>query len=462
MSMPKKPADEPDYGLRALLVLAWPVVVARSTQAIIGFCDAVMTAPLGEAAMAAVTTGAMNAFALIILPMGIIFIVQSMASQFKGKEDHAAARRYAYYGLILTAITGSLAVMATGLVAPVLGLLNLEPLVHTYMTDYMVIRLFTITPLLGIEVLGNWYGGLGNTRIHMAAGLVAMVLNVFLNWLLIQGRWGAPALGVAGAAYASAVASWVSFAGVLALFWMQKFVPQKVRGRLRLRMREFWRMLRFGVPNGINFFFEFAAFTLFINVIVADLGTTVLAAMMAVMAVNSVSFMPAFGISTSGAILVGQAIGSGHSDRVAGIVKRTAGVTMIWQGVVSLVYLAAPAFLMALFTPPGEHTQLLTVGTVLLMISVAWQLFDSVGMSVGEALRAAGDTAWPMWARLGLGWMGFLPAGYLSVTVYGGGHVAAMLCLVGYLALLAVLLVYRFRSGAWRRIDLTGDGVPLH
>ncbi|MGB1016676.1 MAG: MATE family efflux transporter, partial [Nannocystaceae bacterium] len=177
--MSTKPVGEPDFSLRALLTLAWPVVVARSTQAVIGFCDALMTAPLGEAAMAAVTTGSMNAFSLIILPMGVVYIVQSMASQFKGKGDHAAARRYAYYGLLMTVVTGVLAVMATGLVAPVLGLLDLDPLVHTYMSEYMVIRMFAMTPLLGIEVLGNWYGGLGNTRVHMAAGLVAMVFNVF-------------------------------------------------------------------------------------------------------------------------------------------------------------------------------------------------------------------------------------------------------------------------------------------
>ncbi|MGB1013933.1 MAG: MATE family efflux transporter, partial [Nannocystaceae bacterium] len=214
---------------------------------------------------------------------------------------------------------------------------------------------------------------------------------------------------------------------------------------------------------GINWFFEFAAFTLFINVIVADLGTTVLAAMMAVMAINSVSFMPAFGISSSGAILVGQAIGSGNSDRVPGIVRRTASVTMVWQGVVSLVYLAIPGVLMTLFATSGEQSdKLLAVGTALLMISVAWQLFDAVGMSVGEALRAAGDTAWPMWARLCIAWFVFMPAGYLSVTVYGGGHVAAMLCVVGYLALLSGFLGYRFMSGAWRKIDLTGDGVPGH
>ena len=74
-----------------------------------------------------------------------------------------------------------------------------------------------------------------------------------------------------------------------------------------------------------------------------------------------------------------------------------------------------------------------------------------------EALRAAGDTAWSMWARVAMAWLGFVPAAYVAVFVRGGGHVAAMLCILGYMAALGLALVYRFRSGAWRRIDLVGE-----
>ncbi len=453
---PSQTSSVSDFSWHTLLKLAWPVVVARSTQAVIGFCDALMTAPLGEAALAATTTGALNSFAVVILPMGTIFIIQSLASQLKGKGDYAAARRYAYYGLIVTLITGVLAIVATDAVDPLLRLLDLEPVVHALMCDYLVIRLFAVLPLLGIEVLGSWYGGLGNTHMYMASGIVAMVVNVFCNWLLIQGNWGAPALGVQGAAYASVIASWVSFVGVLALFASQRYVPEKVTGPLKLRMHEMLRMLRFGIPNGINWFLEFAAFTLFINVVVADLGTTVLAATMAVMAVNSVSAMPGFGITSSGAILVGQAIGAGLFAQVRVVVKRTVVMAMVWQGFVGLLYLVFPGFVMSLFAPEIGTGELLEVATVLLMISVAWQLFDAIGMTMSEALRGAGDTAWPMWARLFVAWIVWMPASYLWITIYDGGYVGAMVSVVGYLAVLAAALTYRFYAGAWREIELTG------
>jgi MATE family multidrug resistance protein len=86
---------------RQLFTLAWPIVLARSAQAAIGFADAAMIAVLGKDALAATTTGALNTFALFILPMGLVFIVQSFAAQLLGQGDLAGARRYAWYGLLV-------------------------------------------------------------------------------------------------------------------------------------------------------------------------------------------------------------------------------------------------------------------------------------------------------------------------------------------------------------------------
>ena len=90
----------------------------------------------------------------------------------------------------------------------------------------------------------------------------------------------------------------------------------------------------------------------------------------------------------------------------------------------------------------------------MLMLSAGWQLFDAFGITVGEALRAAGDTAWCMWARLVAGWVVFVPLAWFLVNVRGGGALTAIGCIIVYIALLAGVLTWRFRSGFWRRIDL--------
>jgi MATE family multidrug resistance protein len=452
------PRTEP--ALRVLLALAWPVVLARSTQSVIGFTDALMVARLGEDELAAVTAGSMNTFAAIILPMGMAFIVQSFAAQLAGRGDLDAARRYAWYGLGLAVAAQALALALIPAIAPILGTLAYAPAVAGAMATYLQIRMLGLGFAVGSEVIGNWYGGLGNTRLQLVASVVAMVVNVALNWVLIYGNLGAPALGVAGAAIASVLATAAGFATLLGVFaWGHGLRPL----RLGLRGSEALRLLRFGLPNGINWFFEFAAFVVFVNVVVAELGTATVAALMVVININSVSFMPAFGLSSAGAILAGQSIGEGHREDVPRIVGLTLGVNLAWQGSVAVAYVAFPAALVGLFAPEGSDTSALVgVGTTMLALSAAWQLFDAVGIGLSEILRAAGDTAWTMWARLVLAWAVFVPAAYVGVVVLGYGHVSAMLALLLYLGLLALALALRFRSGAWRRIDLTGlDELPV-
>jgi MATE family multidrug resistance protein len=443
--------------------LAWPIVVSRSSQVVVGLTDAVMVAGLGEAALAATTTGAFNTFAAFIFPMGIAFLVSSFASQLTGQGDPAGARRYGHYGLILAAITQAVSLLTLPFLGDILSLLPYAADVRGLIEQYLRIRLLSTGAAIGIEALANYYGGIGNTRLPMLASLGAMALNVLGCWLFIGGHWGAPALGVAGAAWAAMGATWLAFLGLWG--W---FVHDARRARVAapsrapLRSREFLRMLRFGLPSGLNWFFEFFAFNLFVNLVMAGLGTTALAGMMAVLQINSVSFMPAFALASAGAILVGQAIGAGARNEVPRIVRLTFGAAATWQGLVGLLYVAAPGLIIAAFTRGGSDSPgLRAVGVRLLMVSAAWQLFDAAATTLAEALRAAGDTTFTMWTRLVIAWAIFTPGAYFSVRWFGWGDIGAMSWVLLYLGLLALVLLLRFRGGAWRRIDLTGSQAPL-
>lgn len=449
---------------KRILILAWPVIIARSSQAVIGFADALMCAPLGDEALAAATTGAMNIFAISILPMGIVFIGQSYAAQLTGQGRINVAIRYAWYGLLLAAIMAIIAVCAIPAVSPVLSLAGFSAGVHSSMTDYLRIRLLGVGAVLAIEALGNWYAGTGNTKPHMIAGVIAMFSNVALNWLLIGGHLGAPAMGVAGAALASVIASTLGAVWIVSAFLLRWELDVPDVRPAGLQWAELRQMLRYGLPQGLNWFLEFASFVVFINWIIGGLGTATLAAMMVVMNINAVSFMPAFGLSTAGAILSGQSIGRGAHNEVGRIVRQTMILTVVWQGSVGLVYLLAPGPLMSLFASDRLSAELMVTGEVMLGLSALWQLFDATCLTVGETLRAAGDTAWTLGARLVLAWFVFVPAAYVSVRVFGGGYVAALLCILLYIGLLALAFTGRFLSSAWQQIDITragpGDSVP--
>jgi MATE family multidrug resistance protein len=293
----------------------------------------------------------------------------------------------------------------------------------------------------------------------MIAGVVAMVANVLGCYALIEPRFGLPGYGVAGSAWASVIATFLGFAVIAVGFALgigyERVPPSAAK---HFQRREFLRTLRFGLPNGVNWFLEFAAFAVFINLVVAHLGTRVLAAFNVVIQINSISFMPAFGLASAGAILVGEAIGQKQQERVWPIVKLTAQTAAAFMGSVGLLYLCFSTSLMSLFAERGSNAEeLAKVGATMLALSSIWQIFDALGLTFGEALRAAGDTAWCMYARVLLAWAVFTPLAWITVRVYEGGVHALMTALIVYTALIALALTGRFATGSWRRIDLVGS-----
>jgi multidrug resistance protein, MATE family len=439
-----------------LLNLAWPLIISRSAQVVVGFTDAVFVGRLGADALAATTVGATNTFNVLILPMGVAFIVQSFAAQLKGSGDLAGARRYGFYGLGIAVLAGLACALTIPFVGALLSQFDYTPQVRALMTDYMQIRLLSGGFAIGLEALGAYYGGLGNTRLPMLAQIFAMLLNVALCWMLIYGKLGLPALGVQGAAWAAVIATAIAFFALLLCFL--RGVGQERVEKSKLRLSEMIRTLRFGVPAGLNWFIEFLAFSFFLNVVVAGLGTIEIAALMSVMQLNSVSFMPAFGLASSGAIFVGQAIGAKALDDVPRTVRLTAVAAGAWQLMVGLLYLSLPAFFLFLIigkdTPNAE--EFVKVGTAMLMLSCAWQLFDAAAMVLAEALRAAGDTLFTLWIRAIIAWGVFAPGAWISVRIAGYGEFVATAWLAVYLGLLALVLWLRFRTGRWRTMEMTG------
>ncbi len=443
----------PAARVRTLLALAMPMVLARATQSVITFADAIQVKHLGSGALAAAATGGLNVMGLGILPMGMVFIVQSFVSQLVGRGDRAATRRFAWYGLAIAAAAGVFGAVAIPAIEPLLGLTGYSPGVQHEMAHYMAIRLLSVGAIVGVEALGNWYGGLGNTWMQMISGIVTMIVAVASNWLLIDGHLGAPALGVAGAAWASTLASWCGFA-FIAIGFVRGWggAPSAAGGPLSIA--ELRRVLRFGLPNGLNWFLEFAAFQLFVNGVLASLGDDTVAALNVVLAVSSIAFMPAFGLSSAGAILAGQAIGRGAKADVWPQVKITLACTTLWMGAIATVFIIAPHAVLTWFEEPGKSGQLVAIGTSMLVVAAAWQLFDAVNMTFAETLRAAGDTAWIAGARIIVAWLIFTPSAFAVVHLTDAGAVGAMICLVGYFAILSTALALRFRSGAWKKIEL--------
>ncbi|HEY7723757.1 MAG TPA: hypothetical protein VH880_00375, partial [Anaeromyxobacteraceae bacterium] len=126
-----------------------------------------------------------------------------------------------------------------------------------------------------------------------------------------------------------------------------------------------------------------------------------------------------------------------------------------WQCAVGLVYFLLPALVFAPFArEPSSRAALLEAGARMLALSAAWQLFDAAAAVLAESLRAAGDTVFTMWARVVVAWAVFVPGSWISVRWLGGADRTAVAWIVVYLFLLSLVLLLRFRGGAWRRVRL--------
>jgi MATE family multidrug resistance protein len=398
----------------------------------------------------------MNAIALLALPAGVVSIVSAFSAQLHGAGEGGAARRFGVYGLGVALATELVALALLPAIPPALAALGGSPEIGGPMAGYLRVRLASAGAAVGLESLSSFYTGAGNTRLPMLASIAALALDVAGNWLLIDGRLGLPAMGVTGSALASALATTGAFAGLLVLFLTDRARPPVAT----LSARELLRMLRLGLPVGVNGSIETLAFALFIDVIVAGFGATTLAAFMIVLQCSALATLPAFALASAGAVLAGQAIGRGARDDVPRLTWITLAAVVGWQAVVVLAYAALSRRLLVPFAggaPDGPG--LVEAGAPLLLLSAAWTLLEAVAATYVEVLSAAGDTAVTLWARVGVLAGVLAPGAWVLVHELQCGATGVVFWFIGCVALLVGVLHTRFHGGAWRRIQLTSPAL---
>ncbi|QQR90575.1 MAG: MATE family efflux transporter [Myxococcales bacterium] len=440
--------------MKKLIRLAGPLVVTRSTLAVTGIADAVMVSPLGEEAVTSVTAGAVDLINFAMLPLGIVHMVQSFASQYAGKKDIVTSQRYAVYAIGIALLAQVLALAILPLLKPAVALSDYTLEVQSLLVDYLWIRMFGVATLVITEALGMWYAGQGDARTQMVVQLIMTFANIFLNWILITGHWGIPAFGVQGAAIASVLASALGSV-LLVMVFFRKNINRGYLSRRELKSEEFYRLLRFGLPNGLLSFLGYGSWTFFINVAVAHLGTQLAAATLIVLNINNLCFLPAFGLGAAGAIIAGQYIGAGMPERAPQILRMTLSVTILWAVLLGATYFLVPEFYLNLFAIGKDaNFSLVDVGSNILKISAAVLLFDSTATVLTAFLRAVGDTHWLFAAQLVINWLVFVPLAIIGVMLIDGGYIAAMGAFLFCMFLSSAAYLVRIRSNRWRSIDL--------
>ena len=408
-----------------MLTLALPVVFAELGWMTMGMVDTLMVGRLSPEAIGAVGLGSSIFFGICIFAMGLLLGLDTLVSQAFGAADVDACHRWLVHGVVL----------AVGLSIPVSGLLlwidsgldawGLDPTVLALTRPYLEIVSWSVLPLLLYAALRRYLQGMGIVRPVMFALLAANVVNIVVNWILIFGNLGAPALGVPGAAWATVFSRVAMMGFLLATILYREREQRRTRpevtggvfGSLTLEMAWFRRLLGLGTPAATQLTLEVGAFAA-ATALAGRLAPVSLAAHQIAINYAALSFMVPLGIASAGAVRVGHAVGRRDAAGAARAGWTALLFGMLFMSAAAAVFFTMPRLLLLAFT---EDAGVLDVGVTLLFVAAVFQLFDGMqGVATG-ALRGLGDTRTPMLWNLAGHWFIGLPLGYSLCFLLGFG-----------------------------------------
>lgn len=437
---------------RALWVLGLPLVGSNLAQMTLHVTDTVMLGWYGTAELAAVVLGSSTFFIIFILGSGFALAVTPLVASALGRGDETRVRRDTRMGMWLSVLFGLCVLPLTFWSGKVLAALGQEPEVARLGQDYLRTAGFGMIPALLIMVLKSFLSAFERAGIVLWATLAGVGLNIVLNWMLIFGNWGAPELGVQGAALAS-VATQILTLAVLVAYAARHPVlaPYRI-------FRRFWRpdppamaqVFRLGWPIGLTGLFESGLFTA-TAIMMGWIGAVELASHGIALELAAIAFMVHLGLSNAATVRIGRAYGQGDVRGLRDGAATAMAMSLVFGVVVVAVFLAFPVPLIELFLDPAnpQAGDIVAYGTALLAVAALFQVADATQVMGLGLLRGVHDTRAPMIIASVSYWLIGIPTSYLLAFQAEMGGVGLWLGLVVGLVCAASLLMLRFWRGLW-------------
>ena len=439
---------------RALLVLGLPLIGSHLAQMLLHVTDTVMMGWYGVTELAAVVIASSSFFVVFILGSGFAQAVMPMVASAIGRGDEVQVRRDTRMGLWLSIAFGVLTYPLFWWSGPVLLALGQKPDVAAFGQDFLRIAGLGMIPSLLVMVLKSYLAALERTQVVLWVTLAGVGVNIAFGWALIFGNWGAPELGVRGAAIAS-VAVQAMTAGALAVY--AGWLPELRHFRL---FQRFWRpdwqalglVFRLGAPIGLTSLAEGGMFQAS-ALMMGWIGTVELASHGIALQAAALTFMVHLGLANATTVRTAHAAGAGDRAglRLGG--KVAIALSMVFAMVTVTAFLTLPVPIISLFLDANnpESAQIVAYGTALLAVAALFQVVDALQVMALGLLRGVKDTRAPMWIAVISYWVVGIPTSYLLAFKAGYGGVGLWLGLVVGLSVAAVLLMARFWGRVARR-----------
>src|SRR5713226_8956171 len=441
--------------LRPTLRLAIPLVLAEIGWMSMAIVDTMMVGhlPNSATAMGAVSLGSNIFIVLALFGGGLLLGLDTLVSQAFGagqREDcHRSLLNSIYLSFALTPILAA----PVWLLPSLLSSMRVDPGVLALAIPYTKALAAGLLPLLLYFAVRRCLQAMNMVKPVAFALVSANIVNALGNWILVYGKWGAPAMGAVGSGWSTAIAR-LYMAAVLVgylLWYDRKHRTDLLRTPVDIDLPRIRRLITLGLPAAIQIILESGVFAL-VTVLIARLGAVPLASHQ--IALNTVAFtyMVPLGIASAAAVRVGQAIGRNDSAGAG-----AAGGTAIFLGAVFMAcasgaLLLFPRWIARLYTPDETviHSTML-----LLAAGAAFQLFDGIQTVATGALRGAGDTRTPMFCHFTAYWIIGLPLGAWLCFRRGWGAFGLWAGLSLALILIGIVLLFAWRRTVRRMLSLS-------
>ena len=428
-----------------IIRVAGPLIVNNLSIAGMQFADAVMAGSIGARELAAVAVGGSVWFLGFTLCLGLMMALSPIAARHFGAGNPALIGRYTRQALWLSLALGiSFIILMQTLAGSALAYVGVSEEFRDLTLGYSQTIVYGAPAICAFLAFRFTTEGIGQTKPIMYTSLIALVSNVFLNWVFMFGNLGAPAMGAVGAAVASATTMYlIMFVLGVYLYVHPRYRQLEIFVRVApVRMPVLREILALGAPIAITVTAEAGLFSA-VSIMIGTRGSDITAAHQIAINFASTMFMVPLALSAATTVRVGQALGAGYPADA-----RFAGYTGILMGG---LFMTGSAIFLLVFrdTVVGLYTndpQVREIAISMLLMAAVFQVADGVQVGAAGALRGFKDTRVPMVLTTVSYWVLAFPLSYLAAVVYlsppsyiWGGFVIG-------LTVAAFVLTWRFNS----------------
>jgi MATE family multidrug resistance protein len=436
---------------RHVLRLALPAAGEQLLSMLVGIVDTILVGHLGASALAAVSLANEWVFLVIVSFWSIATGATALVARSVGAQDSETANGTMRQSMLIGVMIGLVATaLVVWLAEPALAVMGAEPQVRGDGATYLRIAAL-VFPLTALMFVGNaCLRGAGDTRTALLVMAVVNVLNIAVAWTAINGPFGLPRLGVAGSALGAVAGRAGGGLLVVGLLLRGRAGLKLDLGRRRLNVGLVKRVLRVGLPTGVEFMAWRIGMMVFTRAI-ASLGTVAVAANTVVLRAESFAFMPGLGFAVASTALVGQSLGACDPRRAERVGYVAFQLAALVTGALGLIIVLAPQPFIRLFTAdPG----VIQTAILPLRIICAVEAPQAAAFVFAGGLRGAGDTLYPMLVTFAVIWAIRVPAALILGLALGLGLAGAWAGMAFELSLRGLIYFLRFRRGRWKLIEV--------